>query len=481
MTAVDVWNAAPLIALTATAAVLLLAAAFWPRDRVMLTLTLLGLAATMGVLALPAASSDQRSTNLLVFDDYALVFIGLIVAATAAVAVLSHSWLGRRGHRTAEFQVLLVSAALGAATLASAAHFAAFFIGLEILSVALYALIAYPVTEERFIEAAVKYLVLAGATSAFLLFGMALFYAGTGHMELPWVLYILSARGGPSALVVVSVVLMLVGVGFKLALVPFHMWTPDIYQGAPPPVTAFVATVSKAGVFAVLLRFFRPIALDQGSTLFLVVAAVAVASMVAGNLLALRQDDVKRILAYSSIAHLGYVLVAFLAGGRDGVSAAVFYLVAYTVTNLAAFGVVGALSGPRGDAGDVAGYAGLGRRRPWLAAVFAVALFSLAGIPLTAGFVGKFYLVTAGAGAALWGLLVVLVLASTVGLYYYTRIIVAMYVRDPEEGLAAVPRFPRPAAAATLVLALLAAALLILGVYPGPLVDLIQTAAASLH
>ena len=226
---------------------------------------------------------------------------------------------------------------------------------------------------------------------------MALVYATTGDMTVAGAARPVS--GGTAPLGVVDglgIVLIVVGVGFKLAVVPFHMWTPDVYQGAPAPVTAFVATVSKAAVFALLLRFFRPVGGDQTAALFLVFAAIAIASMVAGNLLALRQNNVKRILAYSSIAHLGYLLVAFLAGGENGGTAATFYLVAYSATTLAAFGVVTVLSGGDRDAELLDDYRGLGWRRPWLAAVFAVALFSLAGIPLTAGFVGKFYLVDGG-------------------------------------------------------------------------------------
>ena len=227
--------------------------------------------------------------------------------------------------------------------------------------------------------------------------------------------------------------MILVGVGFKLAVVPFHMWTPDVYEGAPAPVTAYIATVSKGAVFALLLRYMLPVSGDTSSTLFLALAAVAIASMLAGNLLALRQDNVKRILAYSSIAHLGYLLVAFLATGQRAGVAVGFYLIAYFATTLVAFGVVSVLSTDERDAGLMLDYRGLGARRPWLAAIFTVALLSLAGMPLTMGFIGKFVIVTAGAGAALWALVIVLVVTSTIGLYYYTRLIIAMYVRRPEE------------------------------------------------
>jgi NADH-quinone oxidoreductase subunit N len=471
----DLLPLAPLLALTAATVVVMLLAAFWRTHGVAYWFTLIGLAATFVTLFVAATADDPRVTSLLLMDDYALFYIGLIAATTAAVALLSRPYLRRLPIDPEEYYVLLLGAALGAATLVSAAHFASFFLGLEILSVSLYALIAYPVFGERYVEAGVKYLVLGGSTAAFLLFGMALTYAATGGMA-PAALAPTLAGGADLDLVVVTgVVLMLVGVGFKLALVPFHMWTPDIYQGAPAPVTAYIATASKVAVMALLLRFFRPVAQDQTSALFLTFAAISVASMLAGNLLALRQDNVKRILAYSSIAHLGYILVAFLAAGSDATVAVTFYLVAYTATNLAAFGVVAALSRAEGEAEELAAYRGLGGRRPWLAAVFAVALFSLAGIPLTAGFMAKFFLVTAGASASLWVLLVVLVVGSTIGLFYYTRIIVAMYGRSPGDeplGRAAVP--------AGVLLAGLTAALVWLGVYPGPLVRFIESVVSTL-
>ena len=475
MTWADLLPLSPLLALTLTTVVVMLLAAFWRSHLVALVFTMLGLAATFVTLFVAATADDRRVTSLLVVDGPALFYMGLIVAATAAVALLAWGYLGRLRIDAEEFYVLLLGAALGAATLAAAAHFASFFLGLEILSVALYALIAYPVFGERQLEAAVKYLVLGGATSAFLLFGMALVYAVTGEMT-PVALDVTLAGGpGPDLVIVTGVALMLVGVGFKLALVPFHMWAPDVYQGAPAPVTAFIATVSKAAVVALLLRFFRPVALDQTSGLFLAFAAVSVASMLGGNLLALRQDNVKRILAYSSIAHLGYILVAFLAAGRDATAAVTFYVVAYTATNLAAFGVIAALTRDGSEAEELVSYRGLGTRRPWLAAVFAVALFSLAGIPLTVGFIGKFYLVTAGAAASLWVLLVVLVVGSTISLYYYTRIIVAMYARAPGDeplGHAALP--------AGMVLAALTGVMVWLGVYPSPVIRLIESLVSTL-
>ena len=475
----DLITLLPLIVLSGSAVIVMLVAAFRRSHTLALVLTLLGLAATVVSLFVAATGVPRQVTPLLDLDTYALFFIGLLAVATAAVALLSWGYLRRLRVPPEEYYVLLLGATLGGATLVASTHFASFFLGLEILSVSLYALIAYPIFREQFVEAAIKYLVLAGATSAALIFGMALVYAETGSMTVSQLAPTLAqGLSGSGAIVAVGVVLIVVGAGFKLALVPFHMWTPDIYQGAPAPVSAYIATVSKGAMLALLVRFFRPVSLHHGATLFLVFTAIALASMVAGNLLALRQRNVKRILAYSSIAHLGYALVAFLAAGHAAVTAVTFYLVAYFVTTLAAFGVVTVLSQAERDADLIDDYRGLARHRPWMAAAFSIALFSLAGIPLTMGFVGKFYVVTAGAGAALWTLVITLVLSSTVGLYYYTRIVVAMYV-EPADA----ERRPLSAAipgASGAVLAALTALLFVFGVYPSPLIHLIERAVSTL-
>ena len=268
-------------------------------------------------------------------------------------------------------------------------------------------------------------------------------------------------------------------IGFKLALVPFHMWTPDVYQGAPAPVTAFIATVSKGGMFALLLRYFNQSGANRFVPLLLVFSIIAIASMFAGNLLALFENNVKRILAYSSIAHMGYVLVALLAGGRMGASAVVFYLMAYFVMTLGAFAVVTVLSGQDRDADQLEDYRGLFWRRPALALVFTAMLLSLAGIPLTAGFLGKFYIVAAGAATGAWALILLLVIASTIGLFYYLRIVVALY-QQPADGYQANQPLPRRKPAATMALAALTVILVWLGVYPTLMLKVIQTAIGSL-
>ena len=229
-------------------------------------------------------------------------------------------------------------------------------------------------------------------------------------------------------LLLTGLALTLTGFGFKLGLVPFHLWTPDVYEGAPAPVTAFVATVSKGAMFALLLRYFH--GPGAKGTVFVALSVVAVASMLVGNLLALLQDNVKRILAYSSIAHMGYVLVAFLAGGALAEQAVMFYLAAYFVTTLGALGIVTAISGAERDADRLTDYSGLFWRSPATAGVMTAMMLSLAGIPLTAGFLGKFYVVAAGASATVWWLVIALVVTSVIGLYYYLRVVVIMYQVD---------------------------------------------------
>jgi NADH-quinone oxidoreductase subunit N len=510
----------PLLAIGAVVVALMVTIAFVRRHRAVLALTLVGLAATLATLPVAATADQPQVTALLRVDAYALFFIGLLTLTTGAVALLAYGYLRGGEAEPPEFYLLLCIALLGAATMTASTQFASFFLGLEILSVSLYTLIAYPRVRLGCIEASVKYLILGGVTSAFLLFGMALFYAAAGTMTVPGLTAALNEGtvevGGQTVtpdglLVLTGLALVLVSVGFKLALVPFHMWTPDIYQGAPAPVTAFVATVSKGATVALLVRYFRGVDLAGEPALFWAFTLLAGASMIAGNLLALLQTNLKRLLAYSSIAHLGYVLVAFLASGALAVTAASFYVVVYVAANLVAFGIVTVLSSPERDAEEIADYRGLAVRRPWLAGGMALALFSLAGLPLTAGFIGKFYLVRAGVGEALWALVIVLVLTSALSMYYYARVIVAMYVQRPEEGAetgaaeggappapdTSPPAAGRPAAAepagrapalpaapaawsAGPVLAVAAVLLLALGVYPAPLVRLIERVADSL-
>jgi NADH-quinone oxidoreductase subunit N len=481
MTANDLIAILPLLVVAVAAVAVMLVTAWSPRSSLAAGGTMLGLVVALIALVFAAGVAPRQVTPLFRIDRYGLFYLGLILAAGLAVVGLSFGYLERRGAKQGTFHVLLLLGLLGAGGLVTGTHLASFLLSLELLSVSLYALIAYTETDGRALEAGLKYLVLAGASSAFLLFGMALIYAEAGTLEFSGIG--VTAGGGrlQTIYALAGLALMLTGIGFKLAVVPFHMWTPDVYEGAPAPVAAFVASVSKGAVFAVLLRYFAEAnAYDNGSVR-LVLILIAVASMLAGNLLALLQENVKRLLAYSSIAHLGYLLVAFLAAGPRAAEAVTAYLVAYFVAILGAFGVIAVLSGSDRDAELLADYRGLFWRRPVLACTFTGMLLSLAGIPLTAGFVGKFYVLTAGVGSALWALVLVLVAGSAIGLFYYLRIVVVMFVtplsEKAAEGKAAQPR---RVPASHLVLAVLVLLLLWFGVYPAPFIRLIEAAVGGL-
>jgi len=262
---------------------------------------------------------------------------------------------------------------------------------------------------------------------------------------------------------------MTIGAGFKLALVPFHLWTPDVYEGASSPVTAFIASVSKGGMFAVLFRFINETGLIADNSIIIIFTVIAVASMTAGNLLALLQKNVKRILAYSSISHLGYMLIALIAGGNFGAESAAFYLAAYFITIIGAFGIITVLSGPDNEPESIDDYRGLFRKRPWISLAFTIILLSLAGIPLTAGFIGKFYVAAAGVNSSLWFLVFSLVINSAAGIYYYLRIVSSFYADETTDSLP-----EKLSAGGISIIVILSAALILLGIYPSGFMRLIE-------
>ncbi|HUI73221.1 MAG TPA: NADH-quinone oxidoreductase subunit N [Spirochaetia bacterium] len=489
----DILVLLPFIVVAGASILVLLAAAFVRSHGLAAGLTLAGFLVALASLGLSLPAAPRVVAGLLTFDKFVAFGIGLVLAAS--VFVTASSWAYLRGHEEArgEYYFLLLLASLGSMVLAAATAFATFFLGLELLSVSLYTMIAWRRERGAGAEAGIKYLVLAGATAAFLLFGMALLYAASGSMDISMIAR--GKAGGKSLadgiLAIVGLGMILVALGFKLAVVPFHLWTPDVYDGSPAPVAGYIATVSKGAVAVLLIRLFIPMGAGSLADSFAAPAGVgrafpwvftfiAALSMFIGNFLALRENNVKRILAYSSIAHLGYLLVAFIAGGTVAARAVSFYLVAYFATTLAAFAVVAAMSAPDREADMIEDYAGLAFRSPWLAGVFTAALLSLAGLPLTAGFVGKFILLSAGAGAQLWALIIILAVNGTISIFYYLKIVSAMYRRKEEpavgrsavggEGGAAVLRQPFLAGAA---LALLTLVVVGLGVYPGPVLSLI--------
>lgn len=480
MTASDLYALSPFITIAAAPIVIMLVVSIYRNHLVTAILTMLSFVIATYLAYNVSAVAPWMIGDLLIIDQYALFYMGLIFTASFIIAILSYGYLNGRQGNLEEYYLLLLTATLGSAILVASNHFIALFLGLEVLSVSLYTLITYLRSGRQGIEAGIKYLILAAASSAFMLFGIALLYVQLGSMQFDELAIRLSAENGQSTLVLAGLALLVVGVGFKLAVVPFHMWTPDVYEGAPAPVTAYIASVSKGGMFALLIRFFFVVDGYSYNSLLLIFSIIAIASMFTGNFLALMQNNVKRILAYSSISHLGYLLVAFIAGGNMAVEAVTFYLVAYFITTIGSFGIVGILSDKNTEAekDSVEDYRGLFWRRPWIATVFTGMLLSLAGIPLTAGFVGKFYVLATGVGSALWLLVIILVLNSAIGLYYYIRIIVVMY-SEREEG-EEVPSRPSFALGGGVILAVLLLLLVWFGVFPAGIMDVIKSMALSL-
>lgn len=427
--------------------------------------------------ALPASrfQTPHSIDDLFLVDRFGCYFQALILLSAFVVTLFSQISLKKffPEKRKEEYYLLLLLATLGGLTMVISTHLMSFFIGLEILNISLYTLISYYRERPKAIEAGLKYLILAAMSSAFLLFGMALIYALTGTLSFQGLANTTSLpASGTIGMLIAGIGLMITGMGFKLALVPFHMWAPDIYEGASSPISSFIASVSKGAMMAVLLRFFMMADLYGSKQIMLVFTVIAILSMLTGNLLALRQNNIKRMLAYSSIAHFGYVLVAFIAGKRVGAQAAAFYLTAYIITILTAFSLITLMSRSDNEASDIEDYTGLFWKKPVLATLFSITLFSLAGIPLTAGFMGKFYLLTAGVGNGNWLLAFTLVISSVIGLYYYLRFIFAMMRVDgqdfPSDG-----RPPYPSLAGLLVASLLGAAVIWLGVFPAWLAGLV--------
>ena len=420
----------------------------------------------------------QQVTPLLLIDNYALFYFGIIIVCTLACATLSQAYLDGYSGNKEEMYLLLTLAALGGMVLVASDHFTSFFIGLELLSIPLFAMIGYPRQSQRAFEGALKYLVLSGAASSFLLFGMALIYAQVGSLEFGPIAQHMADPANITALASVGGAMILAGVGFKLSVVPFHLWTPDVYEGAPAPVTSFLATASKTAVFAVLLRYYVQGGGNQNAMLLDVLTVLAILSMLIGNVLALLQDNVKRMLAYSSIAHFGYCLVALIASGPLAVEAVGAYLITYVVTTLGVFGEVTLLSSPYnndGDADELEDYRGLFWRRPYLSSILTGMLLSLAGIPATAGFIGKFYVIAAGVDAREWWLLAAVVLGSSIGLFYYLRLTIIMFMdRDRQDRFDA-PRNWGLQTGGAMVLAVTLASF-VLGLYPQPVIEIIQLA-----
>src|SRR3954470_25082268 len=378
--------------------------------------------------------------DAIVIDGFSIFIIVVIISTVVMAALLADGYLRREDLEGPEYYVLMLFSASGGMLMAMANDLIVVFLGLEVLSIALYTLAGYQQRRAASQEAAIKYFVLGAFSSAFFLYGIALVYGTTGSTNLGIIAEFLRVNALTNGLLLAGFALLIVGLGFKVAAVPFHMWTPDVYQGSPTPATAFMAAAAKAAGFAALLRIFV-------STFDLykldwqpIVWTLAVLSLLVGSILAVVQSDVKRMLAYSSIAHAGYVLVGFETATNRGVAGALFYLLAYAFMVIGSFAVVTLVAGKGDKNHSLEAFRGLASRRPVLAFTFTVLLLAQTGVPLTSGFLAKFYVISAAVEAKSYALAIIAMIAAVIAAFFYLRLIVVMYMAAPEvEGEEAIP------------------------------------------
>ncbi len=475
--ALDFYYILPELVLTGGAMLLLLLTVLVPRrDTLLLWTALVTLAATLAVVFSFAGLDVTASRGLLAIDGFAAFFKVVVLLSAALTLLMSAPYLRVEGIQAGEYYFLILCATLGMMFMASGVDLITLFIGLETMAVSFYVLVGFLKPNPRSNEAAVKYFLLGAFSLGILLYGMSLLYGETGTTSLAGIAEALRGRE-TSPVLVLALILVAAGMGFKIAAVPFHMWAPDVYEGAPTPVTAFLSVGSKAASFAMLLRIFvegLPALGEEWSLLF---AGLAVVTMTVGNIAALTQSNLKRMLAYSSIAHAGYLLIGVVVRTERGVAAMLLYLGVYLFMQLGAFAVVAAMR--RGDViGDeLKDLNGLSKRSPMAAFAMLFFMLSLGGIPPTAGFIGKVWLFGAAIDAGFIGLAVVAVANSAVSIYYYLRVVVFMWINEEESAGSAITIGP----AMTVALGVLLLGTVVLGLYPEPLFKQAEAAARTLQ
>lgn len=473
----------PLLIVGLTVVIVMLGIALRRNHFINASLTVVGLnVALLSVIYLFGSEPDSV-TPMLRADNFSFVFSALVILASLATCTFAYPWLATYPENRDEFYLLIAIAALGGIVLAYSQHFASFFIGVELLTLPLFGLIGYTYTLKRSLEASIKYLILSAAASSFLLFGMALIYTQLGVLDFQSVGLAIKLVSEASLISQHTILLgglglMIVGIGFKLSLVPFHLWTPDVYQGSPAPVTTFLATASKIATLAVVLRFFLSgIGDAQIASLNTVLILVGIASILFGNIMALYQNNIKRMLGFSSIAHLGYLIVVLVVSHDKAAAleATVVYSIGYLFSSIAAFGVISLMSSPyKGDDSDeLYSYRGLFWYRPFLAAVLTTALLSLAGIPLTVGFIGKLYVIKLAVFNDLWWFAGAMVIGSATGIFFYLRTMVSLYLRPPSNSNLKRQNTENWATTAGGVIVLISGLMVVfLGLYPVPIIEL---------
>jgi NADH-quinone oxidoreductase subunit N len=448
--------------------------------------SLIGIIAAMAVIFTMPAGFDAKSVEytfngMWVVDNYSRFFKLIFLLGSALTILISIKYLENEAMQHGEYFALILFSTVGMMIMASGSELITVFLGIELMSISLYVLAGY--TRNRMIsnESALKYFLLGSFATGFLLYGIALIYGSTGTTNISAILKASLANGFQSATMIIGMAMLIVGFGFKTAAVPFHMWTPDVYEGAPAPITAFMSAGPKAAAFAAFARIFMEALPSLQGQWTILIWVMAVLTMTVGNIIALVQDNIKRMLAYSSIAHAGYVLVAFLAAGEVGISSILYYMLTYTFMNIGAFALITVLGGKGEQRVYIEDYKGLGYKHPFAAIAMSLFLFSLAGIPPTGGFMGKFYIFSAAIKEGYIALAIIGVINSVISVYYYLRVTVAMFMQAPS----AQPEGEAPALifSPALVVAIFISAygVLSLGLFPSSYVAIVRQSFLALQ
>jgi NADH-quinone oxidoreductase subunit N len=473
---IDLLAVAPEIVLSVTASILLFTAVLMKDNgrgiNPWLSLAGLGVAAWF---ALCPDSAHAAYNGMYAADRFTQFFKIIFLLGTGLVVLISVKYNEDENLNHGEYYSLLLFSTVGMMLMAAASDMITIFLGLELLSISLYVLAGYARTRLASNEAALKYFLLGGFAAGFLLYGMAMIYGATGHTDLAGIGRAVAHGGANRLYLTFGAILLLVGLGFKVAAVPFHQWTPDVYQGSPIPVTAFMSAGPKAAVLAVLIRVYAESVSFMHVDWLVWVGVLAVMTMTVGNVAALVQNDVKRMLAFSSISHAGYAMVGIAAATHDGISSVIIYMLVYTLMNIAAFGILALVARKNEQRTRMQDFAGLARSNPVLAVSMTVLVFSLAGIPPMAGFMAKFYVFMSAVKAGLYWLVFAAVLNSAIGIFYYLRFTVSMYMKEPEEKLP--PVKASPALLLAIVVSLIG--IILIGVVPSGYLELAGKALLS--
>lgn len=467
---------APVMIVALTAIVVMILTAIKRNHNLIATATVVGLNLSVIYILMEMFGGHFVPANVMgmfMVDPFTMLYQLLILIAALACSTLSHAYIETYKNNREELYILLLTSVVGAMLMVSSSHYASFFISLELMSIPVYGLLAYTHQRARSLESGVKYLVLSATASAMLLMGMAYIYAYTGSLSFyDSVQALMQAIQQP--MVIIGLGLIIFAIAFKLSLAPFHKWTPDVYAGAPAPMATFLATAAKVATIGLFVRYILTSGAILIESLVTIITIIAVLSILVGNLLAVRQVNLKRILGYSSISHFGYLLIALVSMTYVSLGSVSVYVITYVLTTIGAFGAVALMSSPYNnldEAESLADYRGLFWRRPVLTATLTVMMLSLAGIPLTAGFIGKFLVVMAAVTTQHWFLAAMVIVGSGIGLYYYLRVMVVMYMTPPETPRIDADKHWGQKVGGLMVLGA-AVLVLFLGIYPDPMIKL---------